>query len=662
MSPHSKGWLVKNHFELTNLLKSPAHREIIARWTRGGGGHDLALEQPPDPNRFSFLALGDTGDSESSGPGESPQDAVARFLSADAALPGSPGAGDLVLHVGDVIYMTGEQRLYDRNFRRPYAPLLAPGSTVDNLVFRLPFLPVPGNHDYYDLSRWARALSHAPGLGAGIRTIARELFAYSLSEGGSDQGRAYMESFVAREDRPDGQPLPYQAGVLTRIPNRYYRFRYGSVDFFALDSNTLDPPPPSEKPAEREEGARHVKQLARQAAVLEEELLRDQRAAERWVANHRTHMVHDGVPVALRVASEEVTVALHRLTQAIVSLEDQSTDCEPARQAAQAAAGRWEHDTAQLARASRPDAMLKAIARLDQAADQCCAACRKLDACLAFIPEGPARTEALEASDEVGRAVREWGLLANGEPPAELCRRLHELAEAGLDAQRELARERHRARYQTEDYDVEQLRWLDESLEVSIRERPDAWRVVYLHHPLFSTIANHCEHPDVQGVRANLLARLQGRAHLVLAGHSHAFEWIRCRDLPHTGIVVTGGGGQVSLRRSVLDPRRFHRYRNRYDALRRNGVAEVAVAGRGPSAIDGASGSIYHYLRIDVSEDALIVRPVGVRRVRSVYRREEPMPAFHAYELPDGQPPWEARQLRAVVVRRDRPPYAEWTS
>ncbi|MGV3725024.1 MAG: hypothetical protein ACO1SX_29340, partial [Actinomycetota bacterium] len=99
-----------------------------------------------------------------------------------------------------------------------------------------------------------------------------------------------------------------------------------------------------------------------------------------------------------------------------------------------------------------------------------------------------------------------------------------------------------------------------------------------------------------------------------------------------------------------------------YDPLRNHGVVEVAVAGRGPSAVDGASGSLYHYLRVDVSADALTVRPVGVRRLRHGFRREEPLPAFHAYELPDGQPPWVARQLQAVVIRKDRPPQAEWVT
>src|SRR5262249_12778589 len=118
-----------------------------------GRAMDYSLAIPPlaDPIRFVFLAVGDTGDSEAAGPHFSPQDAVAQHLAADAALPDSAGDAALVLHTGDVVYMAGERRLYDRNFRRPYAAFLTPESTVDRLVFRLPFLPVPGNHDYYDL-------------------------------------------------------------------------------------------------------------------------------------------------------------------------------------------------------------------------------------------------------------------------------------------------------------------------------------------------------------------------------------------------------------------------------------------------------------------------------------------------------------------------------
>jgi hypothetical protein len=297
---------------------------------------------------------------------------------------------------------------------------------------------------------------------------------------------------------------------------------------------------------------------------------------------------------------------------------------------------------------------------LDGAGDLCCEALRKLDGCLGHLSNDPPRIVAGEVADALREALQRWSRLANGEPPPELCRRLHSLAEAGLDTQRELARERGRARYRPHDYDAEQLSWLDRALSESVRERPDHWRVVYLHHPLYTTIWNHCEHSDVQGVRGNLLEILQGRVDLVLSGHSHAFEWVRSAELPHAGLFVTGGGGQVSLWRSVLDPRRYTRHRERYRALRAAGVVECAVSGRGPAADDGASGKLYHYLQVDVTPEALTVRPVGVRRLASGYRRELPMPAYHTAELPDGPPPWISRKLRGVTVRRGTVPEANW--
>src|SRR5918998_64400 len=95
-------------FSVSNWLKTPADRDVIARWTVGGEkamSYALSLPQPADPDRFAFLALGDTGDSEIAGPGLSPQDAVAQQMARDAALPDRDGAGQFVLHTGDVVYM-----------------------------------------------------------------------------------------------------------------------------------------------------------------------------------------------------------------------------------------------------------------------------------------------------------------------------------------------------------------------------------------------------------------------------------------------------------------------------------------------------------------------------------------------------------------------------
>ncbi|MBC7805737.1 MAG: metallophosphoesterase, partial [Akkermansiaceae bacterium] len=200
------------------------------------------------------------------------------------------------------------------------------------------------------------------------------------------------------------------------------------------------------------------------------------------------------------------------------------------------------------------------------------------------------------------------------------------------------------------------------ALTESERDRPTAWRIVYLHHPLYTSINNRCERPDVQGVRANIMPVLQRHdVHVVLAGHSHAFEWIRSSALPNAGLFVTGGGGQISLRPSLLEPKRLPRLRRYYDALRAAGAQECVMAGHGPAGADGDAGLLYHYLRVSVTPEAITVRPVGVRRLGDrTYRREEPMRVFHAPHLPVLRPRWEVQTLSEVVVRRDGPPRAQW--
>jgi 3',5'-cyclic AMP phosphodiesterase CpdA len=650
-------------FALSHWLKSPPDRDVITRWTVGGDGamrHELALPAPSDPDHFEFLALGDTGDSEASGPQLSPQAAVAEHLAADAALPGGSGRALLVLHTGDVVYMTGERRLYDCNFRRPYAAFLTPASTVDHLTFRLPFLPVPGNHDYYDLGGWGIALARVPFLGTGLRALASELFAFSLPEGGSGMGRAYMQAFVDLQADTSREPLPYRLGESTRLPNRYYRFRVGSVDFFALDSNTLDVPPSSANGTRvRMNATEQVRMLEARARALDRQLRRDQLALDRWRATAQEEAARDPVRLStLRVAAEEVGAALAGLEQALTAPAPPDQDHD--RETVAAAARRWAEARGDLGEAADPEASAHALEVLEEASDDGCAALRAVEGCLAVLPEGPQRADLLAARARTEQALQAWQDTYRPQMPEKLCARIRNLAEAALDVERELARERHHARSRPEDHDAAQLRWLDAALAEAVRERPDGWRVLYLHHPLYSTIANHCERPDIQGVRDNLLPLLRDRVHLVLSGHSHAFEWSRSAALPHVGLFVTGGGGQLTLRSSLLQPGLLHRHRDRYEALRRAGVTEHAVGGRGPAAADGESGPLYHYLRITVTPQTLIVSPIGVRRLRTGYRREAPMPVFHAPELPESRPPWRSRRLEAVEVRRDRPPRACW--
>ncbi|MCC2668931.1 MAG: metallophosphoesterase [Armatimonadetes bacterium] len=646
--------------DLVNFFRSPADRDIISRWTMPPGPRPYALDlpQPEDPERFEFLALGDTGDSAGSRSQVSPQDAVGALMAEDAALPGKAGAGRFVLHMGDVVYMTGERRLYDRNFRRPYADFLTPESTVDSFTFRLPFLPVPGNHDYYDFSGWGAWLSRLPFVGRGIAAVARELFSMQVPEGGSDQGAAYMHAFVDGKD--SNGSAEYVLGERTRVPNRYYRFRVGKVDFFALDSNTLESPPPSaDLAAERENAAHCVKELEKRAAALTRQIDRDKKALEAWLEQERKRVVADVTHLdSLQMAAGKVEDALAGLAAALRAIDMPNTDAGEVLGLAEEMHRQWSAAATGLASRGKS---ADAVERLADVGDDICRLLEKLEYCFAELPDGPERESLTEAREALLQGSRGWCAVSAGPPPAELCARIQKLTTAALDVQRHLAVEHRRMGRQPEDYDTAQLEWLRASIEESVRDNPDGWRIVFLHQPLYTSIGDHSENPDVLGMRENLIPLLRDKVHLVLAGHAHAFEWFRSTQLPHTGLIVTGGGGQRWLWASILEPRKFRRFQNLYHSLREGGATECVAAGNGPRASDGAGGPLYHYVRIEVTPDVLRVHPVGVRKAGSGYRREAPMPVFHVPDFPpDERPAWNRRILKCVEIRKAQPPRPVW--
>ncbi len=204
---------------------------------------------------FSFMVMGDTGTKSHSG--DHPQREVAKMIL---------NHGDdcrFVLHTGDVIYMVGSREYYPANFIEPYREFLLGGNqpqniAYDKMIFKLPILPVLGNHDYYDVPLLYRLLT-------GPTLSLRQILRYKDIEigwYGSNQGDAYARAFLdylaevspgelvqhlnqhytAKTDT--GRCLRYQPGHFTRLPNRYYNFCYGGIDFFALDSNTFNTPDP----------------------------------------------------------------------------------------------------------------------------------------------------------------------------------------------------------------------------------------------------------------------------------------------------------------------------------------------------------------------------------------------------------------------------------
>ncbi len=217
----------------------------------------LELEAGPgDAEAFTFLALGDSGTGRHRR--DSPQRQVAEQLLAQGDAP------RLVLHTGDVVYLVGSSEHYRQNFIKPYREWLVGGEdhrrlSYDRMTFRVPFLPVPGNHDYYDLPLPLGLIS---GATAPLRYLLRSMIDLDVGWHGSFVGEAYARAFLDVLDavperhlgshldrhydaRVDGvRCLAYRPGCFTRLPNRYYTVRCGGIDVFALDSNTFNQPLP----------------------------------------------------------------------------------------------------------------------------------------------------------------------------------------------------------------------------------------------------------------------------------------------------------------------------------------------------------------------------------------------------------------------------------
>ena len=178
---------------------------------------DIPVKKP-----FSFLVLGDSGDGD--------QDRLPKSrVAAEAAEKEEPF--EFILHLGDVVYLSGAKEGYKDRFIAPYHRWLnnGPRHEYDNMVFKKPFLPIYGNHDYYDFD-------DIPIVGDFLA-----LFGDGFGKG-SNNGAVFEDAFIKKVTAEDVESgfLNYVPERQTRIPNRYYWFTYGNCAFFALDSNTLD--------------------------------------------------------------------------------------------------------------------------------------------------------------------------------------------------------------------------------------------------------------------------------------------------------------------------------------------------------------------------------------------------------------------------------------
>ncbi len=235
-----------------------------------------------DNPEFSFLVIGDSGCG--SHLKHHPQRKIAEMMLQQQQ------ECRFILHTGDVVYQVGSREYYQNNFINPYREFLVGGENpqqlqYDRLTFKLPFFLVPGNHDYYDLPLIYGILAQATWL---PRRLLKGQIDLDVGWHGSFEGEAYAKAFldylidvrgkVNLERHLDtyyignhtgDRCLQYQPGKFTRLPNRYYTFRYGGIDFFALDSNTFNQP--LSIPDTEAGQAKRAKLLARQSKLEAQE-------------------------------------------------------------------------------------------------------------------------------------------------------------------------------------------------------------------------------------------------------------------------------------------------------------------------------------------------------------------------------------------------------
>jgi hypothetical protein len=95
----------------------------------------------------------------------------------------------------------------------------------------------------------------------------------------------------------------------------------------------------------------------------------------------------------------------------------------------------------------------------------------------------------------------------------------------------------------TNSLDPKQVQWFTDALQ----NATDAWKIVYLHHPLYSNAGRHGSNPAIRVLLEPLLVK--HAVSVVFAGHDHIYE----RLVPQKGIThfVSGSGGK--LRRGDLE-------------------------------------------------------------------------------------------------------------
>ncbi|MFF7045718.1 metallophosphoesterase family protein [Streptomyces massasporeus] len=204
-------WVARNGV-LASWFGDPTGRtrsRWVAQRAASGAPADKVIRRD-DPDRFSFLVIGDTGE------GDDPQYAV---------VPGFLRTGQdtrFAVLASDVIYPVGSADDYDTKFFRPYQD------------YRAPIYAIPGNHDWYeDLGGFMRVFcDDAPPLPPEPRP--RPLT------------RAWLRSLLWHRPRPDAGQHLAEARKLRSAPEQqavqpgpYWAIDAGPVRIIGIDTGLL---------------------------------------------------------------------------------------------------------------------------------------------------------------------------------------------------------------------------------------------------------------------------------------------------------------------------------------------------------------------------------------------------------------------------------------
>jgi hypothetical protein len=157
---------------------------------------------------------------------------------------------------------------------------------------------------------------------------------------------------------------------------------------------------------------------------------------------------------------------------------------------------------------------------------------------------------------------------------------------------------------------------------------------------------------------------------VILAGHSHGFEWLHSKATPHQCYVVTGAGGMGRLQGSVFTPGLVERFQPAIDSLVKAGLDHLVWASGDPTPGGGTvQNHLFSYLRLHVHPEELRIEVTGVRQTGDTpdadWERVHPFPVNEVEDPTSwqvgGERTTRIRHLQHIRIRRGEAPAAVWT-